>query len=212
MSKGRFITIEGSEGAGKTTALSFVRDFLAPQYNAVITREPGGTEIAEAIRQVLLHPTATENILPETELLLMFAARAQHLHHCILPQLAANKWVICDRFVDASYAYQSGGRCLPEEWVMALDKIVVKDATPDLTLLMDIPVQLGFERASKRGRGKDRIESEKIDFFERVRAAYLTRAKQDPKRIKIIDASASIEMVQQQISSVLNQFLREQQQ
>lgn len=212
MIKGKFITIEGSEGAGKSTAINFVRDFLAPQFQTLTTREPGGTQIAEAIREVLLHPTSKESILPETELLLMFAARAQHLYHCIGPQLEEGKWVICDRFVDASYAYQGGGRNLKHEWIALLDKMIVNDMQPDLTLLLDIPVQLGFERAAKRGGSKDRIESEKIDFFERVRETYLERAAHDPKRIKIIDASGPLEVVQQQISCTLNQFLREHQQ
>jgi len=210
--KGKFITIEGSEGAGKSTALNYVRDFFAPQFPTLTTREPGGTQIAESIREVLLHPSSKESILPETELLLMFAARAQHLHHCIIPELEAGKWVICDRYIDASYAYQGGGRRLNHAWIHFLDQMVAAGVQPDLTLLLDLPVQLGFERAAKRGEIKDRIESEKIDFFERVRSAYLDRAKQDPRRIKVIDASQPLEIVHQQISSVLNQFLREHQQ
>jgi dTMP kinase len=210
--KGKFISIEGSEGAGKTTVLKFVQGFLSPRYDVVTTREPGGTQISESIREVLLHPASFETILPETELLLMFAARAQHIHHLIKPALNAGKWVLSDRFIDASYAYQGGGRRLKHDWIEYLDKMIVNDIYPDLTLLLDIPVDLGFERAAKRSIEKDRIESEKLDFFEEVRTAYLDRAKKDPHRIKIIDASQPLELVQQQISHMLNQFLRDQQQ
>jgi dTMP kinase len=212
MNIGKFITIEGSEGAGKSTALNFVRDFFAPQFATIATREPGGTEIAEAIRQVLLHPTSIEPILPETELLLMFAARAQQIERCIQPKLQQGVWVICDRFIDASYAYQGAGRGLNPAWIKFLDDMVAKHTQPDVTLLLDIPVKLGFERTAKRGFAKDRIESERMEFFERVREGYLQRAAEFPHRIKVIDASQPIEMVQQQIASVLNQFLREQQQ
>lgn len=208
MQRGKFITIEGSEGAGKSTALQFIqRYFQEKQIDLIITREPGGTDIAESIRQLLLHANSAEKMQADTELLLMFAARVQHIQHYILPALQAGKWVISDRYVDASYAYQGGGRELAMEKIAALDKLFVNEVQPDLTLLLDIPVDLGFARAEKRGNGKDRIEQEKIDFFERVRNVYLARAQSDPKRINIIDASQDLPAVQMQIQSALNEFM-----
>jgi len=208
MKLGKLITIEGTEGAGKSTAMEFIRDYLARSNKEVIlTREPGGTDIAEAIRNMLLHPVSQEKIIPETELLLMFAGRAQHIYQCILPALKAGKWVVSDRYVDASYAYQGGGRGLDIEHINLLDHWIVGHHYPDLTLLLDVPADLGFARAEKRGMQKDRIEQEKIEFFMRVRNAYLERAKQDPKRIKIIHASLALSQVQQQIQQVLDEFL-----
>lgn len=208
MTLGKFITIEGTEGAGKSTALQFIQDyFTQANIDIIQTREPGGTEIAEQIRHVLLHAQTAEKILPETELLLMFAGRVQHIHHCIQPALAAGKWVISDRYVDASYAYQGGGRGMGRAPIELLDKWLVRSLYPDLTLLMDIPAELGLMRAENRGAQKDRIEQEKIDFFQRVRDTYLNRAKQDPARIKIIDASQSLQDVQVQIKKVLDDFI-----
>lgn len=215
MMRSKFITIEGTEGAGKSTALQFIQDYLKHYFSyfkkahveIVLTREPGGTETAEQIRQVLLHPAGTESMQPETELLLMFASRAQHVTHLIRPALQSGKWVVSDRYVDASYAYQGGGRGIDMNQIKILDQLVVGDFYPDLTLLLDIPADLGLARAEKRGLGKDRIEQEKIDFFMRVRNVYLERAKQDPKRIKIIDASQQLSAVQEQISNVLDEFL-----
>jgi len=204
MKRGKFITIEGTEGAGKSTAIQFIRDELVRDgHDVVLTREPGGTEIAEQIRNVLLHTASAEVMQPETELLLMFAGRAQHIASCIEPALQAGKWVVSDRYVDASYAYQGGGRGLSKQKIEALDTLVVDKHYPDLTILLDLPASLGFSRAVKRTSQRDRIEQEKIDFFERVRNAYLERAKQDPARIKIIDASKDIPAVQAQLRDVL---------
>lgn len=206
--RGKFITIEGTEGAGKSTALQFIQDYLSKaKKDMVVTREPGGTVIAEAIRNLLLHPASTEIITSQTELLLMFAGRAQHIQHCILPALNAGKWVVSDRYIDASYAYQGGGRQLEQPFIQMLDQFIVGDLYPDLTLLLDVPADLGFSRAEQRGTQKDRIEQEKIDFFVRVRKAYLDRAKQDPDRIQVIDASRPLVAVQAQIQSVLENFM-----
>lgn len=211
MAQGKFISIEGTEGAGKSTALQFVKDYLInANIDVVWTREPGGTDVAEEIRTLVLHPKSSEEIAPETELLLMFAARAQHMQYCILPALNEGKWVATDRFIDASYAYQGGGRGIDLEVIAMLDKWLVGSIYPDLTLLLDVPPDLGFERAAKRGTDKDRIEFEKMDFFVRVRNVYLERAKQNPDRIKIIDASVPIFAVENQIRDVLHEFITRQ--
>lgn len=210
MTTGKFISIEGGEGAGKSTALRFINEYLSQaNIDAVWTREPGGTPIAEQIRQVLLQKSASEPMSPQTELLLMFAGRAQNLQHCIVPALNAGKWVISDRFVDASYAYQGGGRGLTEHEIASLDQWVVGQWYPDLTLLLDIPPAIGLERAANRGMEKDRIEEEQIDFFSRVRQTYLDRAARDARRIKIIDASQPLAAVEQQLREALDQFIRE---
>ena len=207
MLQGKFITLEGSEGAGKSTALEYIREYFARAHiDIVVTREPGGTPIAEEIRQLLLHHSSSETMRPETELLLMFACRAQHVAHCILPALQAGKWVVSDRFVDASYAYQGGGRGVDVHDIEAIDNIVVDDVYPDLTLLLDVPVTIGIKREEKRGAGKDRIEQEKLEFFERVREAYLERARQNSARIKVIDASQPLDKVKKQIHQVLDEF------
>ena len=209
MMRGQFITLEGSEGAGKSTALKFIENYLQ-QHNimAVLTREPGGTEIAEEIRHVLLYPASKDKMQPLTELLLMFAGREQHIQTCIKPALVAGQWVVSDRYVDASYAYQGGGRGIPVTTIALLDKLIVNEIYPNLTLLLDIPAEIGVDRAEKRGNAKDRIEQEKVEFFKRVRDAYLERAKQDPSRIKIIDASQPLESVQQQIQQALDEFMK----
>jgi dTMP kinase len=208
MTRGKFITIEGTEGAGKSTALSFIQAYLVrAKVDIFLTREPGGTEIAEEIRKVLLYPASSETMSPNTELLLMFAGRAQHISQCILPALEAGLWVVSDRYVDASYAYQGGGRGIDMKKITMLDQLVVGDVYPDLTLLFDVPAELGVARTEKRGSQKDRIEHERVEFFMRVRDAYLERAKQDVKRIKMIDASQPLPAVQAQIVSVLDAFL-----
>lgn len=208
MARGKLITIEGTEGAGKSTALSFISQYLEHlAYSVVVTREPGGTAIAEEIRKVLLHRVENESMSPVAELLLMFASRAQHITHLIQPTLQTGKWVLSDRYIDASYAYQGGGRGLEKNVIMALDEYVVGPLYPDLTFLLDIPAAAGMTRAEQRGLKKDRIEQEKIDFFERVRHTYLERAKNDPERIKIIDASLTLSEVQTQIQSVLDVFI-----
>jgi len=204
MKSGKFITIEGIEGAGKSTAINDIRDFLQSQgVDAVFTREPGGTDIAEEIRQVLLHPGHEERMQPNTELLLMFACRSQLVNHLIKPALEAGRWVVSDRYVDASYAYQGYGRGLNLDYIQQLDTMIVGDIYPDLTFFLDVPVELGLKRAEKRGQGKDRIEQEKVDFFTRVREGYLARVKQAPDRIKVIDASKTPQEAAKQIISIL---------
>lgn len=205
--QGFFLTIEGIEGVGKSTAVKFIESFLVAQnINFILTREPGGTVIAEQIRQILLTPNTKEPMLPNTELLLMFAARAQHIAHVIRPALNANKWVVCDRFVDASYGYQGGGRSIDLSHIQALDHWIADGLIPNKTILLDAPPEIGLARAKNRG-AQDRIEQEKIDFFERVRAAYLMRAKQDPQRFSIIDATQSLEKVQTALTAILQELI-----
>jgi dTMP kinase len=208
--RGRFISIEGTEGAGKSTALGFIKSRLdLASIECIYTREPGGTPIAEQIRTLLLTPNPNDVMSPAAELLLMFAARAQHIHTCIQPTLHQGKWVVCDRYIDASYAYQGGGRGIDLSYIEQLDHHVVGSLYPDLTLLFDVPAELGLKRAAQRGADKDRIEQEHLDFFNRVRDIYLRRAKADSKRIKVIDAAQSIAHVEAQLIQILNQFLEE---
>lgn len=210
MRKVKLISIEGIEGAGKSTAIQFVKELLQEaRIPVVLTREPGGTILAERIRELLLHP-GDEKMAAETELLLMFAARAQHLQGRILPALASGQWVITDRFIDASYAYQGSGRDINHHYIDWLDQWIVGTHYPDLTFLLDIDPVEGCKRAEKRGAGKDRIEREKIEFFNHVRKAYLLRAEQDPKRIKIIDAHLPWIIVQQQIRDILKLYVEHQ--
>jgi dTMP kinase len=209
MAQGKFISVEGTEGAGKSTALQFIKQHLSKlKIDVVWTREPGGTELAEEIRRLVLHPMSFEEIEPETELLLMFAARAQHMKKYILPALNAGKWVATDRFIDASYAYQGGGRGIDMNYITMLDKWIVGPTYPNLTLLLDIPPELGFQRAELRGTEKDRIEEEKMEFFLRVREVYLQRVQQDPRRFKIIDASVPLFAVENQIRAALEEFIK----
>jgi dTMP kinase len=203
---GRFITIEGSEGAGKTTQLAFMREFLEQSGCPVtLTREPGGTGLGEELRALLLGHRA-DGMALTTETLLMFAARAEHLERVIRPALAAGQWVLCDRFTDATYAYQGGGRGLPMAQIAVLENWVQGDLRPDLTLLLDLPVTVGLARAGKRGAA-DRFERETVDFFERVRMTYLDLARQVPERYRIIDAARSVERVRVEVKSVLAQWL-----
>jgi len=203
---GFFITIEGSEGTGKSTALKFIEAYLIEaKKNYILTREPGGTPIAEQIRQLLLMPNAQETMAPETELLLMFACRVQHIQQVILPALEEGKWVVCDRFIDASFAYQGGGRGIDEKRIAWLENWLLPTLRPDLTLLLDTPVSIGLERAKHRG-AQDRIEQEKIDFFERVRASYLTRMQQDQNRFRLINATESLDKVQMAIKKILDEL------
>jgi dTMP kinase len=192
---GRFVTLEGIEGVGKTTQVARLSEFLSREGIAhVVTREPGGTPVAESIRQVVL--TAGEESLPATaELLLMFAARAVHLANYIEPNLRAGRWVICDRFTDATYAYQGGGRGLPIDHIRDLESMVQGDLRPDLTILLDAPVEHALRRARQRNAGsvEDRFERERSRFFERVRSAYRTRAAAEPQRIAVIDATRTVE-------------------
>lgn len=207
--RGKFISIEGVEGAGKSTVIQFIKKFLhSMNVTVVLTREPGGTPFAEKIRDTLLDPTLKEKINPVTELLLMFACRSQHLQEVIRPALELGSWVISDRYIDASYAYQGGGRGVLEKQIKVLDQFVVADCYPDLTLLLDLPSQLGLERASLRGN-KDRIEQEDSEFFDRVREVYLRRAQAWPKRIKMIDAKQNESEVENQVSTILKTFISE---
>ncbi len=203
---GKFLTIEGIEGVGKSTAIKFIQNYLVhAKQEIVMTREPGGTGIAEQIRKVLLTPNAEETMASETELLLMFASRAQHMAHLIKPALAAGKWVVSDRFVDASYAYQGAGRGLDLKKIATLDQWIEGGLVPDATILLDASPELGLARAKSRGQ-RDRIEQEKIEFFERVREGYLTRAKQDPNRFHVIDAAQPLVAVNEEIKKVLDKL------
>lgn len=205
MKRGKFITLEGGEGVGKTTNLTFIKDYLQQQNIVVtVTREPGGTILAEKIRHLVLDIDC-ESISDTTELLLMFAARAQHIQHVIEPALAQGNWVLCDRFTDATYAYQGGGRKLSIDTIALLEQLVQGDLRPDLTLLLDAPTEIGMERAQKRGTF-DRFEAEKISFFTRVREMYLTRAAEQPARIKVIQANQPLIDVQKDIMFVMKQF------
>lgn len=195
MKQGKFITLEGGEGLGKTTNLAFIQHFLEQQgREVVVTREPGGTALAEKLRALLLE-TRGEVISEKTELLLLFAARAQHIHNVIQPALTRGAWVLSDRFTDATYAYQGGGRGLDVANIAWLEQFVQASLQPDLTLLFDAPVELGMQRAKKRA-ALDRFETEQETFFHHVRAAYLERAQQQSERIKLIDASQSLAAVQ----------------
>ncbi|SFV80069.1 Thymidylate kinase [hydrothermal vent metagenome] len=203
MERGKFITIDGVEGAGKSTQIDFIRDYLSNKgINVILTREPGGTELGEKIRELLLNPE-TKSMHSETELLLMFAARNEHIHSKIMPALVQGDWVLSDRFTDASYAYQGGGRGLDISRITQLEQWVLQDFTPDMTLLLDVPVELGMSRIESRGK-KDRIELEAVDFFNRVREAYINRSKQFPDRIKLIDSSQTVEYTTQQIKAILD--------
>ncbi len=200
MQRGKFISIEGGEGAGKSTAMACLRDFFAQegQHEVVWAREPGGTPIGEAIRTILLQSDAMQ---AETELLLMFAARAELMQQVVIPALEAGKWVVTDRFVDASYAYQGGGRQLNPAIIKMLDAWIVREYYPDLTLLLDMPPEVGLQRL--RDRQKDRIEKEQEAFFVRVREAYLERAKSSRNRIHIVDATKSLPEVTAAIQHIL---------
>lgn len=200
MTIGRFITLEGIEGAGKSTVAAALSAALKDRGIRVRqTREPGGTPLAERVRQLVL-TRGEETVSPTAETLLMFAARAIHLDNLVRPAIARGEWVICDRFTDATRAYQGGGRGVDAEWIEGLAASVHAGLEPDLTLLLDLPVSVGLERARARriAAGEavtDRFESETVQFFERVRASYLAIAAQDPKRVRIIDASASADLV-----------------
>lgn|SRR5512138_1691691 len=198
MKRGKFITIEGGEGVGKSTQIGALREWLSEQgLEIVLTREPGGTPRAERIRAILLEPSE-ETMPPACELLLMFAARSTHVENVIKPALARGAWVLCDRFTDATYAYQGGGREFDRDLIATLERAVLGPLRPDLTLLLDAPVDVGTARARSRNQASgrtDRFELEQSGFFERVRAAYLDRARQEPNRFAIIDATGSREAV-----------------
>jgi dTMP kinase len=203
---GRFLTIEGIEGVGKSTQVKRVSEALSERGIAhVVTREPGGTPLAERIREIVLDNARGESVPPTAELLLMFAARAVHLTNLVEPNLRAGRWVVCDRFIDATYAYQGGGRRLNVDYIRQLETMVQGARRPDLTVLLDAPVEQALKRARKRNAGAaaDRFESERAEFFERVRDAYRARAAAEPNRIAVIDASQSIDRVALQILELL---------
>jgi dTMP kinase len=204
---GRFLTIEGIEGVGKTTQVARLSEALRARSIAhVVTREPGGTPLAEKIRGIVLHEQS-ESMPPTAELLLMFAARAVHLANHVEPHLQAGRWVVCDRFTDATYAYQGGGRCLNTDHIRQLETMVQGSRRPDLTVLLDAPVEQALRRARQRNSGAatDRFESERVEFFERVRAAYLARAAAEPDRIIPIEAHESADAVAARILALLQE-------
>lgn len=206
LKQGYFISLEGGEGAGKSTQNTRIVNWLGEQgCDVVEAREPGGTAVSEQIRRVLLD-TRNAGLNATAELLLMFAARSQLVQEVILPALANGKIVVCDRFADASYAYQGGGRQLGAETVAVIEKLVLKGLQPDLTLLFDVPVELGMQRVAGRGAA-DRFEIESVRFFERVRNAYLQRANADPQRFRVIDASQDEDQVWQKVKSILQERL-----
>jgi dTMP kinase len=203
---GKFITLEGIEGVGKSTQLKYLQQWFSEKnIPIVVTREPGGDPVSERIRAIFLEKI-TETIMPDTELLLLFAARSQHLETVIFPALKRGQWVICDRFTDASYAYQGGGRNISSERIAILESWVQGNFQPDLTLLLDAPVDLALSRVKRRG-GSDRIEVENQDFFTRVRNCYLERANKYD-RYRIVDPTQSMERIQQQLSEILSKFLQ----
>ncbi len=203
---GCFITLEGPEGAGKSTNREYLAQRLREQgLDVVLTREPGGTPLAERVRELLLAP-ADEPMASDTELLLVFAARAQHLAQVIRPALARQAVVLCDRFTDATYAYQGGGRGLSAQRIGQLETFVQGEMRPDLTLIFDLPVEIGLSRAAERGR-LDRFEQEGLPFFEAVRSTYLNRARKAPARYRVIDASQPLNAVQHDLDELLPDIL-----
>jgi dTMP kinase len=204
--RGRFITVEGVEGAGKSSNLEFIKHLLENAGKEVLyTREPGGTPLGEEVRSLLLGHKHT-GMADDTELLLMFAARAEHLEQKIKPALEAGIWVLCDRFTDASYAYQGGGRGIDKERIRSLEQWTHGDLRPDLTLLLDLSVEIGLERAGKRS-APDRFEKEEMQFFEAVRQAYLQIAWDEADRVKVVDASNPLYEVQARIAEVIQEFI-----
>jgi dTMP kinase len=207
MTRGKFITLEGGEGVGKSTNMAFIKNYLFQhKISVVVTREPGGTVLAEKLRQLLLDKNS-EVISDQAELLMVFASRAQHIKHVIEPALAKGEWVLCDRFTDATYAYQGGGSNMRISAIEWLENMVQGTLRPDLTLLLDAPVEIGIERARSRAEF-DRFESEKISFFEQVRRAYLLQAELHPERIKLIKANQPLVDVQRALIEIIGTFLR----
>jgi len=204
MSRGRFITLEGIEGAGKSTVAQLASEWLAARgITARVTREPGGTPLAERVRKIVLE-SGSESVSARAETLLMFAARSIHVENLIRPALARGEWVICDRFTDATRAYQGYGRGMDLAWIEQLAAAVHGDLQPECTLLLDLPVEVGLSRARGRsGMAADRFEAEATEFFERVRQGYLQIARAQPKRVRVIDAAAALPSVSQQVTAVL---------
>ncbi len=208
MDRGKFITVEGIEGVGKSTNIDFLSSLIEKKGLAVIrTREPGGTPMAERIRELLLEH-GEEPMTDIAELLLFFAARSVHIHNAIKPALLAGKWVVCDRFTDASRAYQGDGRGLNQETINTLADWVQEDLQPDLTILLDAPAEIGMDRAGRRGAA-DRLEIEKTDFYARVRDGYLALADSEPERFAVIDASQSLEQVQVAIGENVGRLMND---
>lgn len=206
MKRGQFITLEGCEGVGKSTNLQFIEQCLRERgIDVVVTREPGGTPLAEEIRELVL-AKRNEKVNALAELLLIFAARAQHLQEIIVPNLQAGRWVLCDRFTDATYAYQGRGRGLNKGEVEQLEQLVQGELRPNLTILLDIDIEQGLQRADERGE-LDRFESEPREFFQTVRDAYLTRARREPDRFMIVDAAPPLVEVQAAIKQALEKFV-----
>ncbi len=204
-SQGVFITLEGSEGVGKSTNLAFIEQWLTEQgHQPIVTREPGGTPMAEEVRELLLAPRE-ESVSEKAELLLMFAARAQHLDSKIKPALAQGRCVVSDRFTDATYAYQGYARGVNLDWIGQLETLVQEDLRPDLTVLLDVSIDVAMQRVSSRGE-MDRFEQEKAEFFEKVRQGYLTRAAAEPERFAVIDAGQPLEAVKTDIAAALSAF------
>ena len=205
MKKGFFITLEGIEGAGKSTMVNFVENSLIKAgHDVVKTREPGGTKIGEQIREILLN-NENNKLTSDTELLLIFAARAQHMKEIIMPALSSGKTILCDRFTDASYAYQGGGRGIDASRINLLEKWVQSDFRPNLTLLFDLNVSVGMERTKKRSKA-DRFEQEKSIFFEKVRTCYLKRAEDEADRFRIINSELPLQKVKDEIAAVLKEI------
>ena len=206
--KGVFITFEGVEGAGKTTNITYIANQIKKAgHEVLLTREPGGTPVGEAIREILISKNLPE-MHPETELLLMFAARAEHINTVIQPALEKNMWVLCDRFTDASYAYQGAGRGIDNSKIDILKDLVQGPLTPDITFLFDLPANIGLARARSRGEA-DRFEQQHVDFFNRIRNQYLLLAEKEPERFRLIHAEQNLEQVQQQINVMMESILNQ---
>jgi dTMP kinase len=196
IARGKFITLEGIDGAGKSSHLEFIcSQVRARGVEAVLTREPGGTAVGEAVRSIVLE----RSMHPRTEALLMFAARAEHVADVIEPALSAGRWIVCDRFSDATFAYQCGGRRLPREFVVGLERLVHPGLQPDATFLFDLDPALAYERARVRSRAPDKFEREQADFFRRVREAYLERAREHSRRFHVIDATGEVAEVRDRV-------------
>jgi len=203
---GKFISFEGGDGAGKSTQLSLLSgDLEALGRRVILTREPGGTRLSEQIRSWVLHES--DALCKQAELLLIFAARAQHISEVIRPALLRGDWVLCDRFTDASYAYQGGGRGIPVGFIQQIEAVSTEGMRPDLTLLLDLPVIQGIERSVGRGQGSDRFEEQDLEFKRRVRQAYLDRQSDEPDRIRMIDATKSVESVHTQIWDLVSNLI-----
>lgn len=204
----KFISFEGIEGVGKSTNIQYVAQLMAQyEQSYILTREPGGTPLAESIRNLLLTQSYDEKIWPDTEMLLLYAGRVQHLNNVIFPALEKGQWVLCDRFLDATFAYQGGGRKVDKARIESLNDWALETFMPSYTFLFDAPPEVGFARIQHRG-ALDRIEQEKRDFFFAVREAYLERAKNDPSRFIVIDAQQSLEAVQLQLKEAVEKMIR----